>query len=204
MPPHDPFTERAGSRFAKDTQRAAVRALRAARSQSEREAADRARTEALLSALGDWRPEVVAAYASVGPEPGTADLLDALAAWATVLLPVLSAASEGPRRDPDWAVYEGRDQLRTGLWGIPEPTGATLGPDAIGRADLVVLPGLAGTPDGDRLGTGGGWYDRALAGNGAARWMLLYDDELYEAVPVDPWDLPVSVIVTERRVLRCQ
>jgi 5-formyltetrahydrofolate cyclo-ligase len=33
--------------------------------------------------------------------------------------------------------------------------------------------------------------------------MLLNDDELHESVPLDPWDLPVSVIVTPTRVVRC-
>ncbi len=201
MPAFDPVTERAGSRIAKDALRGKIRTSRAA--VVDRAADDAARTELLLSALGEWRPACVAAYVSTGDEPGTADLLDAFAGWATVLLPVLSPTPSGPRRDPDWAMYEGRERLRAGLWGIPEPTSAPLGAEAVYRADLVLLPGLAATPDGDRLGTGGGWYDRALAGVGAPRWLLLHDDEVVASVPVDPWDLPVSVIVTERRVLRC-
>jgi 5-formyltetrahydrofolate cyclo-ligase len=165
---------------------------------------DLARTSLLLASLKAWRPHLVAAYASSGPEPGTADLLDALVArGSTVMLPLLSPTVSGPRRAAEWALYEGRDRLRDGLWGIPEPMGEPLGPAALAQAELVVLPGLAGTPGGDRLGTGGGWYDRALAGAGSPRWMLLNDDELYESLPLDPWDLPVSTIVTPTRVLRC-
>lgn len=201
MPAFDPVTERAGSRIAKDELRAMVRTRRAAI--PDRVGDDAARTTLLLNALGDWRPGCVAAYVSTGDEPGTADLLDDFAAWATVLLPVLSPTPAGPRRDPDWATYEGRPRLRPGLWGIAEPMSATLGAEAVNRADLVLLPGLAATPAGDRLGTGGGWYDRALSGVAAPRWLLLHDDEVVDSLPVDPWDLPVSVIVTERRVLRC-
>lgn len=190
---------------AKDAIRAEVRASRAARSAADRLADDAARTELLLAELQDWTPRVVAAYASTGEEPGTIDLLDALVArGVTVLLPVLSATAAGPRTTGEWAVYEGRSSLRSGLWGIPEPTSDALGAAAIDQAELVVMPGIAGTVSGDRLGTGGGWYDRALVGTASPRWMLLNDDELYESVPLDPWDLPVSRIVTATRVVRCR
>jgi 5-formyltetrahydrofolate cyclo-ligase len=187
----------------KDAIRVAVRASRAARTPDGRLADDRARTGLLLAALADRTPTVVAAYASAGVEPGTTELLEALATrGATVLLPLLTPTAEGPRRSPDWAVYEGRAGLRSGLWDIPEPTSEPLGVDAIQKAELVILPGIAGTLGGDRLGTGGGWYDRALAGTTSERWLLLNDDELYEWLPLDPWDLPVSAIVTPTRVVR--
>ena len=187
----------------KDAIRAAVRASRAARMPDERLADDRARTELLLAAIDDRRPMVVAAYASTGAEPGTGELLDALVArGATVLLPLLSPTAEGPRRAPDWAVYEGRSGLRSGLWGIPEPTSEPLGVAAIVQAELVIVPGIAGTLGGDRLGTGGGWYDRALAGTASERWLLLNGDELYESLPLEAWDLPVSAIVMPTRVVR--
>lgn len=204
MPSPDPVTERAVPRIGptKDEIRLRVGRSRADRPEDVRRAGDQARTRSVLDTLGDWRPGVVAAYANVAGEPATAELIDAISAWATVLLPVLTR-STGSRGGPTWAVYEGRTRLRAGLWGIPEPSGVPGGQDAILTADLVILPGIAGSPAGDRVGTGGGWYDRALVASPAPRWLLLNDDEVYSSLPADPWDLPVSTLVTERRVIRC-
>ena len=101
----------------------------------------------------------VAAYVSVGREPGTRALLDALRARGVrVLLPVLL-----PDNDLDWAAYEGPDALARAGRGLLEPAGPRLGPDAVTGADAVLLPGLAVDGGGMRLGRGGGSYDRVLA-----------------------------------------
>lgn len=141
---------------------------------------------------------VVAAYAARPDEPQTSQLIDTLlAAEVRVLLPVL-----GP--EPDWGWYAGAERLVPGPRGILQPDEA-LGARAIAQADFIWLPGLAGTPDGRRLGTGGGWYDRALthSGPGTARGLLLFDDEILDEVPTDPWDQPVDLLVTERRRIDC-
>jgi 5-formyltetrahydrofolate cyclo-ligase len=142
---------------------------------------------------------VVAAYASRPGEPATQELIETLrAADVAVLLPVL-----GPL--PDWGWYAGPEQLVTGRRGILQPDGPALGADALARADFIWLPGLAGTPDGRRLGTGGGWYDRALASArpDAPRGLLLFDTEVLDDVPTDAWDQPVDLLVTERRRIDC-
>jgi 5-formyltetrahydrofolate cyclo-ligase len=105
------------------------------------------------------RAATVAAYASVGREPGTGFLLDRLAAAGKrVILPLLR-----PDDDLDWAVYNGAAALASARRGLLEPTTPALGVDAIGGADVVIVPGLAVDGHGQRLGRGGGSYDRALA-----------------------------------------
>ena len=149
-----------------------------------------------------WAPvrdaATVAAYVSVGSEPGTGLLLDALlAAGKRVLLPVVL-----PGLDLDWAVHTGPDDLAPAVRGLLEPTGPRLGRDAIAQADVVLVPGTAVSADGARLGQGGGCYDRALpritAGTPVA--VVLYDDEVGLAVPRDPHDVRVGFALTSSGV----
>ncbi|MFC5912452.1 5-formyltetrahydrofolate cyclo-ligase [Streptomyces pulveraceus] len=145
----------------------------------------------------------VAAYVSVGSEPGTRVLLDALRARGVrVLLPVLLADN-----DLDWAPYEGAGRLVRAGRGLLEPDGGRLGPEAVLEADAVLLPGLAADARGTRLGRGGGSYDRVLARLAAADAhpalvVLLYDDEVVARVPEEPHDHPVDVVVTPASVRR--
>ncbi|MGA5197721.1 5-formyltetrahydrofolate cyclo-ligase [Streptomyces exfoliatus] len=145
----------------------------------------------------------VAAYVSVGREPGTRALLDALhARGVRVLLPVLL-----PDNDLDWAAYEGPERLAKAGRGLLEPVGPRLGPEAVCSADAVLLPGLAVDGRGMRLGRGGGSYDRVLArltraGVDPALVVLLYADEVVVRVPEEPHDHPVHAVVTPEGVVR--
>ncbi len=150
---------------------------------------------------------VVAAYVSVGTEPGTLALLDTLRARGVrVLLPALL-----PDNDLDWGAYTGAESLirvqHGGKMALFEPGGEHLGPDAVTDADVVLLPGLAVDARGMRLGRGGGSYDRVLArleraGARPSLVVLLYDSEVVERVPEEPHDRPVHAVVTPSGVRR--
>jgi 5-formyltetrahydrofolate cyclo-ligase len=156
--------------------------------------------ELLLAAPEVRRAATVAAYVSVGREPGTGVLLDALAtAGKRVILPLLQADN-----DLDWAAYTGPDGLMSAGRGLLEPVGPLLGAEAIATADVVVVPGLAVDRNGLRLGRGGGSYDRALGRVpvGTLTCVVLNDDEILDAVPAAPHDRRVAAAVTEQRLVR--
>lgn len=143
------------------------------------------------------RAGTVAAYVSVGHEPGTGLLVDALRArGARVLLPVLLAGG-----DLDWAAYDG--SLAPATRGLLEPTGPLLGVEAVTGADVVLVPGLAVSASGDRLGRGGGSYDRALARvlGGTPVAVVLHEDEVGLPVPTEPHDRPVTHALTPAGVV---
>ena len=134
----------------------------------------------------------IAAYYSVGTEPDTRGLVFAL--WkrgSYVVLPVLL-----PDGDLDWASYEGPDSLSPGPRGLQQPAEPVRGTGTIARADVVLVPALAVDQSGQRLGRGGGSYDRALArvGPQVPTIALLYDSELLPRVPADEHDRPVRAV----------
>ncbi len=184
---------------------AAKRALRAGlvRARSGRSVDELARTADALRDQTLGRPELTtastaAAYASATSEPGTWPLLDALhAEGVRILLPVVR-----PDLDLDWADYDG-DSWTVGRFGIREPAGARLGLQAIGAAEVVICPGVAGDRAGNRLGKGGGSFDRALTrlDPAVSRLLLLYDEEVLDNVPAGPYDQPVDVLITPSNVI---
>ncbi|HKM24357.1 5-formyltetrahydrofolate cyclo-ligase [Corynebacterium sp.] len=139
----------------------------------------------------------VAAYSPLPGEPGGSLLLDALHGEASSLL--LPVSLPGGRLD--WALYQGRLALTPGALGISEPTGERLGPDAITSCRLILIPALGVSPEGIRLGKGGGFYDRALArfaesDDPPRTAVLLYNGEIRDDIPVEDHDMPVDMAIT--------
>ncbi|RLV47475.1 5-formyltetrahydrofolate cyclo-ligase [Nocardioides mangrovicus] len=176
--------------------------LAARREVSVAQIASRAKlvAEHLLDEAEVRRAATVAAYVSVGREPGTGPLLDALTdAGKRVVLPALQ-----PDGDLDWALYRGPDSLAPARRGLLEPVGPLLGPATVATADVVLVPGLGVDGRGRRLGRGGGSYDRALARVpvGTFVCIVLNAAEVLDAVPTEAHDRPVSAVVTEDGVRR--
>jgi 5-formyltetrahydrofolate cyclo-ligase len=192
-------TERDGDR--KRAVRQAVLAARAELSPADRADASAAVAQRLLDLPEVRSAAVVAAFVGVGTELDTTSLLDLLHDRGTrVLLPVLR-----PDDSLDWRQYAGRDQLVTGRRGLPEPAepGGDPAPQ-LRDVDVVVVPGVCYDAAGRRLGRGGGSYDRALAGlpGRVLRVGVALDSEIIEAVPAEPHDELVDVVVTPSRTIR--
>lgn len=155
-----------------------------------------AHAAALLRSLAPSET-AVAAYVPTPGEPGGSLLLDALhGEAASLILPVCL-----PDGHLDWARYQGRLDLSPGLLGIAEPTGERLGPDALAECRLILMPALGVSPEGIRMGKGGGFYDRALARfqgveNPPRTAVLLYNGEIRDDIPVEDHDMPVDMVIT--------
>ncbi|BAI96140.1 5-formyltetrahydrofolate cyclo-ligase [Sphingobium sp. TA15] len=94
----------------------------------------------------------------------------------------------------DFLSWRPEDRLFPGLFGTshPEPTGDPVTPD------VIVAPLIGFDRAMNRLGQGGGYYDRVFARYpDALRLGLAWSVQEHDDLPADPWDLPLNLILTE-------
>ena len=135
-------------------------------------------------------PSVVAAYLPYSTEPDIRGFLD----WAAnngvrLIMPVSN--SDGTL---GWVNYSG--ESRIGIFGFAEPAGQAA---KLSDAQLIVIPASAADRNGNRLGKGKGYYDKALAEpglRGIPVAAVIYTDELLDEIPTEPHDHPVDFVVT--------
>jgi len=95
------------------------------------------------------------------------------------------------------------EDLAPGPWGILEPAAGCFRPVEIQKIDLVIVPGVAFDERGNRLGYGGGFYDRFLPQTrpDTFRVALAFELQIKPEVCPDPDDCPVHCLITEKRVI---
>lgn len=178
--------------------RARVRAARAAiPEERRREAAIRVAAGVLLY-LEELAPRGVLAYCA-SPEEIDPSVLVRLLRESGV--PVAFPRVCGPGELAlHWSELE---DLRPGYCGLLEPT-ENMVEAASEEIDVVLVPGVAFDSHGHRLGMGGGFYDRLLAGlpPGTVKIGLAFDEQIVEAVPREAHDVVLDAVVTPRRILR--
>ncbi len=98
--------------------------------------------------------------------------------------------------------FEG-DDIAPGTFGILEPK--VVLPVEPGHIEAVIVPGVAFDEHGNRVGFGKGYYDRLLKRleKRIPRIGLAYEFQIVPKIPAGEWDIPVHVIVTEKRTIQC-
>lgn len=188
----------------KQSLRQSIIALRDRLPPLERVRLSRAVTERICQMPAYRSAATVLAYLNFGAELETEEWLqDALAEGKQVLLPRVNRASGHLDLHQ---VRDLRHDTAPGMWGIREPIPERcIRMDAAGTLDFILLPGVAFTRNGARLGYGGGYYDRLLArlpdrpALVAGAFALQVVDEL----PQEATDRKVEWLVTEHETIRC-
>ena len=155
---------------------------------------------ALASSMGG-----VTLPALFAPTPLEPDMSLTLGLFERALLPVLLDEAGAPLGAPRWGLWEAGQALVTLGRPPAQPVGEARGAESLKEADLIVIPALAASVDGTRLGQGGGWYDRALMHRSPTTPVVavIFDDEVVEAglIPAEPHDVPVDAIVTPTQTI---
>ena len=151
---------------------------------------ERVRSHWVLSA-----PRAIFVYVSTGSEVATHALIDLLAADGhRVLVPRITSDQQMEAVD-----FPGWQAMVPGQLGVLSPPNS-IPPSAL--VEVALIPGLAFTPDGDRLGYGRGYYDRWLcAHDRVIALALAFERQLVLELPVGPNDVPIANIITERRLI---
>lgn len=144
----------------------------------------------------------VLVYASMGSEVETDDIiLDGLASGKNVFCPKCIDKKQGLMQ---FVRIHSLEDLREGYYGIREPeiveNSQIFGSEDAAKSSLAVVPGVVFDKDGNRLGYGGGYYDRFLARfplvNTAALCYKLQMPENVE-IPTGPHDVSIETVITE-------
>lgn len=152
-----------------------------------------------LFSLEEWKKaKTIGITISIPPEVPTVRIIEQ--AW-----------SEGkevavPKCNPEKKTMEFKkissfNQLESVYYGLLEPVEET----AKARKeelDVMIVPGLAFTKEGYRLGFGGGYYDRFLSHYRGATLALTYELQLMDDLPIEVHDIAVSKLITPSRILR--
>jgi 5-formyltetrahydrofolate cyclo-ligase len=184
--------------------RKAMIARRLTLAPAEREQLARAAQDALIGSEPFRRARLILLYEAFRGEAAT-DRIAAAAVAAGKRL-ALPRVSVNPRRLWLHAYSGDPATLSAGAYGIREPDPAW--PlVALADVDLVVVPGVAFDRQGNRLGYGGGYYDRTLpevrAANPAAALIgLAFSFQIVPSLPADPHDMAVDGVATNDGLIR--
>ncbi|MBX7256796.1 MAG: 5-formyltetrahydrofolate cyclo-ligase [Candidatus Hydrogenedentes bacterium] len=182
---------------AKSQLRARLRAMRSALSPTEVQTRSAAVHANLLLQPEFWAAPMLLTYVSIDNEVDTRALItSALAEGRRVAVPRL-----GTPGAMDWVEISSLESLTEGKYGIPEPV-RTLPATRVSRDSIVLVPGVAFSPSGHRIGFGGGYFDRFLSEFGGVSIGLAYDFLVMDSLPTAPHDRRVVILVSETSAYR--
>ena len=141
-------------------------------------------------------------YISFGTEVNTHGLIKSMLTDKNikVLVPVVS---DREKRLLSFTTLNDWADLTTGTYGILEPRESTRVLRPSEDLDLALIPGLVFDLEGNRIGYGGGYFDRLLRTITGKKVGLAYDFQVLDHVPYERYDEQVNIVLTDKRVINC-
>lgn len=132
------------------------------------------------------RASTILMYWSMPDELPTHDFIIKWSEHKTILLPVVKGDRMTVRK------FTGEEDLKRGQWKTLEPAST----HSYSVADLVIVPGVAFDKDRQRLGRGGGYYDRYFKRKHIPKWGICFSFQLFDEVPVVSFDIQMDRVIT--------
>ncbi|MEE5992504.1 MAG: 5-formyltetrahydrofolate cyclo-ligase [Oscillospiraceae bacterium] len=170
-----------------------IRAWRRSLSKDEKQKLDKALLQNVFAHPWIKEADTVLLYCSLPEEPDTQGILERLLLEGIpVALPVCLESGI-----MQFYLLHCKDELQIGnYYNIPEPIGRD--EPILTEKTVCIVPALAFTPNGERLGQGGGYYDRFLGQYPELRTIgITYHAILQENLPCENHDIPVKVVITD-------
>lgn len=92
------------------------------------------------------------------------------------------------------------NELTSNNWGVLEPSSSTKEVE-VDSLDLIIVPMVGGDHQKNRIGYGKGFYDRFLEKVECPAVGLLFESCVVQEVPVEPFDVPLTMLITEQRII---
>ncbi len=165
-------------------------------------------SQRVIALSGFTSAKNILCFASYGSEVDTKDIIEvSLSSDKAVYLPKICTDEKKSAKVMRFFRIESTDELVKGFKGIMEPAGDEKKEYRLSSDTLVIVPGLAFEKSGARLGYGGGFYDRFIAGvsDGHADGNMLlcgiaFSEQIVDegSIPVDDRDMRVGILITDR------
>ena len=149
--------------------------------------------------------ETIMCYIDFKGEVITSDILNSdINRNKTICVPIISNAEDGSRHIIASVLKDTESELCKGCFGIMEPKSEYIRLLEPQKIDLVIVPGVVFDEKRNRIGFGAGFYDRFLRNvrNDCVKVGLAYEFQVVDDVPVNDFDIPMDIIITEKRIIR--
>lgn len=175
----------------KDGLRKKILKLRDGLEADERSALDASIRAEVMSLIHERAADTVLIYVSFRSEVDTYGIIsDCLDTGVRVAVPRVEGEDIG------FYYIDSFDDLVSGYMGIREPAEGSRPYDDAADKTVIIVPGSVFDLQNDRIGYGGGYYDRFLTRNpGIYSIGLAYPCQIVESIPVDEWDRPLDTVV---------
>ena len=142
----------------------------------------------------------ISIHTFIGSLPGevrTKPLIEqALSENKSVMIPVY----HGVDKPPSHSLIRDLDSLGMTQFGIEQPTEESIIPSEITDAGIILVPCVAVDKSGNRIGMGGGFYDRILKNLSIIKIALTFDFQYIDSLPTEKHDIKVNFVVTEKGI----